>query len=470
MKHLLLLTFLFTNINPSCRNKDLSAVVPLLQKTRYQGCPLEESTKSAGLARNVRAQCKQDSESFHYRISWEAPEQTTVPVTKYRVYITYESFERACFQVSSKERVFIFNRAKGLVFGCVFYFSITPQPISLADDVSQTFLTHAPSCPVGVQLLPLPNIFVTPASTFFFVASFKLEPIPKANISWYFSPDKVHCTNPKIVVNGKRSVSLSKDNMMLKVGKVEKQHIGCYVVVATNEINGKHQQYGYLNLNMTYRLPSESEPYFRPAFRNSLFILLALLVLLIAVGIILQLGKNRPSATESIQLELKRDRVYISHCMDHDTDKPNLLKLVCAIESLGVDVIIDVCSVVDINDAGGILRWISLKLYNAEKIIIAASPHYLKQMNLYREKNALCDQKTHFELNLINQMINSKLKDTKDILILVCNGNEDEILLILPWKTCKVVSFPESFNFKTDSNFMSSIKEFLGGTNCYIHS
>ena len=80
----------FACIN-SCQSKDNYSVESNLQQTLRQNCFLEEGSKGAGPARNIRAQCEQTYDSFQYRISWLKPEDLSVAVTMYRVLVTYET-------------------------------------------------------------------------------------------------------------------------------------------------------------------------------------------------------------------------------------------------------------------------------------------------------------------------------------------------------------------------------------------
>ena len=78
------------SINSHCLRRDLYNAEALLQKTRSEGCHLQESTHGAGSVHNVQANCMQSKDlggSFFYNITWSHLKQNKTPITKYCVYI-----------------------------------------------------------------------------------------------------------------------------------------------------------------------------------------------------------------------------------------------------------------------------------------------------------------------------------------------------------------------------------------------
>jgi len=235
-------------IDLHCISNSRKALIKATRR-KHHSCRLTESKTGvgAGAARNINAKCHYTSpDDFHYVLSWSPPAPTRAPVTKYRVRIWFETYQRhICFQVPASQRELIFNQSMGLSYGCPFSFSVVAQPIAYTDNIHYTDTKMISGCPISPKLKPLPNMILQPGSNFSFLASFKEDPIPHAKVKWFFSPDKVNCSTYRRIEQN--NVIVSEDTRVLSVNHATNENIGCYIAVASNGIDGKSYRRGYLD-------------------------------------------------------------------------------------------------------------------------------------------------------------------------------------------------------------------------------
>lgn len=384
-----------------------------------------------------------------------------VPVVGYRVYVMYTPTQYACFQLPPTQYSFTFNTSVGLTYGCFFYYTVTPQPISLRDGNTNYPLHMVHGCPVGINLLPLPNVHIEPGASYSFTARFEEEPIPSARVVWYFSPDRKFCKNPQRVENSLYNVEFLQDNRVLKILSVSRQHVGCYVVTAENGVGRIQEQRGYLDLNITTTSSTNTrtnDQNMIAQVEGPLFATIAL-ILAVMAGVALTFTikwkrvarRRKKFEEETSEGKLLKRKVYISHCMEEEEERMLLLKFVSCLSGSGVDVVVDVCSTVEINNHGGIKRWITKQLLNCNKVLIIATPRYIRDA-----QTTLTDAKSKVqtEMNLIKAITNGELSKSIDLILLRCKG-VDKTDIIHPLDNLTSFDFPENFDVVHDDNLMS---------------
>ena len=126
---------------------------------------------------HVMSRCKRNEhpyDSYYRKISWSPPTTTDVNLLGYRVYVKYyRTRDFACFRLPPTATSFDFNSSVGFAPGCQFLYSVTPLPVSHVDTVSQSTLYLAQSCPVEINMEPLPNAYVQPLSVYKFTVIFE---------------------------------------------------------------------------------------------------------------------------------------------------------------------------------------------------------------------------------------------------------------------------------------------------------
>ena len=316
-----------------------------------------------------------------------------------------------------------------------------------------------PQDPPGPKKVISPGYFfwVQIDSTIIPVHYFIQVPVPAANITWYFSSDRTSCRNPRPMQEDIHQVELSKDDTMLTIPQTSPQHVGCYIVVADNGIGGPRTQRGYLFLNETATVTPTKSPI--SDVEIGLFASLAcLLAILLVIGFVLTRKQNTASH-ETIQVEKpSRTRVYVSHCME---DEVVLLNFVNSMESCGFEVVLDICNVVEINNSGGISRWVQMNMRSAERIIIIATPRFLSELQTdtcCRSENELA-KKIQLEMKLIGDMLNEDLMISSKITVLLRNVQECE--LVYPLNNFKTAPFPENRSKTQCFNFESVVDTLL---------
>ena len=80
--------------------------------------------------------------------------KTNVTVLGYRVYIMYGTDGiyggfHGCFQLPPTTRSFRFDRSNGFQDGCMFQYSVTPQPVTRFDLITMTTMTRVQGCPLS---------------------------------------------------------------------------------------------------------------------------------------------------------------------------------------------------------------------------------------------------------------------------------------------------------------------------------
>ena len=443
---------LMKTVDLDCGHRDIAMVRKILKKNRGPDCRLVKTDIGLPAAGHVTSRCRRDEHLYYREISWKpTPPTADINLLGYRVYVKYyKTGDFACFRLPPSATSFDFNKSVGFAPGCRFLYSVTPLPISHVDTVSQSTLYLAQSCPVEIKIEPLPNAYVQPFSTYKFTAIFEEVPTPAANITWYFSSDRTSCTNPRPIQEDIHQVELSKDDTVLTILRSSRQHVGCYIVVADNGIGGPRLQRGYLYLNETtlMRMPAK-DPI--SDVEIGLFAFLAcLMAVLLMAGFILTRKQNTPTQG-TLQVEKpSRSRVYISHCME---EKDILLNFLNSMESCGFDVILDICNLVEINNSGGILRWIQMNMATADKIIIIATSRLLSELQTSTHCENELSKKLRLEMKLLTDMYNEDMVRSSKITVLLWNVKENE--LVLPLKNFKTVSFTENriktqfFNFES---------------------
>ena len=233
---------------------------------------------------------------------------------------------------------------------------------------------------------------------------------------------------------------------MLNIQKVAVRHIGCYVVTIDNGVGPRRTQRGYLDITPTQHNHS-SEREFHVEIGLPLLISLGILVVLL-VSLVLgahRWGKlHRTSSTISNVTEnLLKKNIYISHCVREARHKKLLLEFASALSSSNTNVTIDICNLVDVNNTGGLQRWMRSKIENADTIIIIVTPSYMEELQMMSNQQPYAPPlKVCAELKLIEQV-------KKEVLV-VCLDVEDVPTKL---KHFKKVQFPHAINLVQNPDF-----------------
>ena len=271
-------------------------------KLRSRHCRLEESSNGAGAGpvTNVAAKCHYNSpDDFYYKLSWSQPTNGAQPVTKYHIKIWYGGYQNyACFQVPSSQRNFVFNQSMGLQPRCSVKFSVIAQPIVRVAGAHYSNIISLSGCLISPKPDPLPNVHVQPGSNFSFVAVFPEEPVPRASIDWYYSPDIKRCSTVRRIQHD--NVVVSEDGRILHVVGVGQINVGCYLLVARNGIDEEVLQRGHLNLK-----PSNEElPTNRCGFLVVLFGCVTASMMVLVLFLLILLYKTRQKCEDSVRMTL----------------------------------------------------------------------------------------------------------------------------------------------------------------------
>ena len=436
--------------------------------TNYRQCLLEKSTNGVGAAMvtDIEAKCHYNShKDFYYELTWKYPESMGAPVSRFRVKINYRSSRYICFQVPASQRKFRFYPSMGLVYRAGFEFYITAQPIRRVNGLLFQNSLEVWGCPVAPILLPLPNANVAAGTDFSFFASFRFEPIPNVSVSWYFSPDIVHCTNQSVVdVQHRNNVLISRDMSELTILNAGEEDVGCYVVIAHNGIGGISKQRGYLGLNT-----SASTTWVQSNLDGNEMIyapFLASLLLLITIIILLVMQRRRRTIRNENTEALLMKTVYVSHCMERQDEIVCLTRFLAALKRVGINVIVDILKQVEIHNAGGFSRWIPMNMERADKILVLLTPEYISAITTSKisidNNQSENIQKIHSEINFVNNLLLYKEvhEDTNHVVVVKKDVEKTElrsrVLDCRQW-----YKFPKKADLENDPHFKSIVNIIL---------
>ena len=433
-------------------------------------CLLEPSQTgvAAGTARNVQGQCRYEEKSkeYYYEITWEPPAPSPTPVSEYLIKILYWSDWMICYRVAPTQHRLIFNETTVLDNWCYFSFSVTPQPIVFTNGVFKDVDRFPALCPVPLELDPLPNVLVHVGSNVSFRASFKQEPSSRPQITWYFSPDKINCQNPRLINETDTNLVLSPDRTLLRIVDVGAGNKGCYVVSAKTVWDGRvHEQRGYVDINIT----STSLFYAREEgllahYEKPFFAALAGVMVLLTIVLIISIytrkhhlqrtlqknihnHNNHNNRTTTTQV-LLRKKLYISHCMDSPTDAKCLANFSEALTAAcGMEVVVDVCSTLEVSDMGGMAMWIPAKMAEVDRVVMVVTPRYLAALQSDKmgedggAEGDVC--KVHSEANYASNIVFSSISQSRNVIVLRKCVKTDDVPNML--KSYRLLEFPSRF-------------------------
>ena len=298
-------------------------------------------------------------QNFYYQISWQHPKPTGTRVLRYRIKITYHLDVFVCFQVPAHQTTFMFNESMGLLYGCIFNVYVTAQPVSHASGSNIVKSIQVFGCPVPPKLLPLPNIVVQLGRPHSFTAIFKYDPVPTPVLNWYFSPERVYCRNESLISRDREGVFISENRHTLTIRRVSRNDLGCYIVKADNGIGRVVHQRGYINIDhnknkLFQRLVPSKTQQTTDEYQGPLFGSLAgiMIFLLFCIFFLKCYKRSRFNVSKTPPDDYSFVRkVYLSHCAESRQEKHALSQFVCALKKFGIDVIVDVFSQVNINQA-----------------------------------------------------------------------------------------------------------------------
>ena len=432
-----------------------------------QDCALNYTTTTpAGKVRNMRLQCRYNSyrEHYFYEFMWDPPKSNSV--LRYR-FSTYVGSVHRCFQLPNTRRKFRFNESVGFLTGKPFKYTMVSQPVKRQEDGTISVeMMDAPACPMEPQLEPLQNIVVRQGQNVSFKCEFENPPFPPPRITWYFSSDKVACNKKQEIKNRQswveKGLALSKDKRTLHVLEASKAHVGCYTLQASNGMGDPQVEKGYLDLNMSTIIDPKKKPFWEAV--GPLFGLLVGTVVLVVAAFVIVMYKclNTPKFRE-VAMPLKPDssmpsnrKVYISHCAVDEPERVALAQFASMIKSWMFEVVIDVCSEVQITDAGGFSRWIPLNMKSADKVIVVITPSYLDAVQSNsRDMHSMSKdvRKVNSEYNYITNILYNDLHFSKKVLIVAKGVKPSEFPFL--FKNKFFIEFPEKLDVDTDMHFRS---------------
>merc|ERR1711962_623478 len=130
-----------------------------------------------------------------------------------------------------------------------------------------------------------------------------------------------------------------------------------------------------------------------------------------------------------------------------------LARFAGAIKSSGFDVILDICSEVEISNAGGISQWIPRNIKLAEKILLVLTPRYLSALHpnirheIYEEAEFTADVcKVNSETNYIHNLVYNDTCSSKNVLLIRKDVHLSEIPSDL--QNYHSLEFPDKFEQK----------------------
>lgn len=434
-------------------------------KKKYHNCTLQrtknDSIPDAGIPRNIRAECKYNRyiETFYYELHWDHPTPTQTPLSRYRVYIRFlQSNRHLCFQLPPYQRKLDVNKTVGFEEKTDLEYSITAQPVLR---VHHDTMKKASACPISPRLKELGNKVVQKGQNFSFKCLFFEEPVPKPMINWFFSKDKTNCKKRDQIMNGEDKI-LSKNKRVLKIIDAKKEHAGCYVITAKNWFGDTVEKRGYLDVNETQVVPPNENGNFWKTL-GPLFGLILGTTAVIVVPFMLIMYKcfwnpsHKPLISSRLDAHLKT-KVYISHCSEDEKEKLVIAKFANIIKTYCIDVILDVCSAVQIDLEGGFSQWIPHNMNIADKVMVILTPSYVEALK-HKPKDGLdinesiC--KVHSEYNHINNILYNDLHYSKKVLLISKGVLPCDFPYVFKNKFFR--KFPEKLDIDHDLDFRSII-------------
>ena len=130
------------------------------------------------------------TEDYYYEFIWKAPtpshNKSITKVSRYSLIIKYGQ-QKHCFQLSSRDRKFVFNKALGFEQRVPYQYALTAEPVPHAQNL---FTFHQGcGCPCKPEIMPLQDRMVPKGSNVTFQCMFEYPPFPDAEIMWKFSRD-----------------------------------------------------------------------------------------------------------------------------------------------------------------------------------------------------------------------------------------------------------------------------------------
>ena len=171
-------------------------------------------------------------------------------LSRYQIVLYSGRNFRFCLRTPHNETRLRFDRSHGFAEECYYRFAVSPQPIARKSGlIFRRMLYDAPSCPIPPMLAPLPYITAKPGTEVRFRCRFEETPVPKADIRWYFSPDKRTCSERKLLSGHEVGVSIRDEGHVLLIESAHAQHEGCYFVTAHNGVDeGVQEERGFLDV------------------------------------------------------------------------------------------------------------------------------------------------------------------------------------------------------------------------------
>ena len=408
-----MLLFLMLMFAMSLEFADLHCAVT---KTRsiYKGnrkdCRLEirRTGVGAGVVRNLTGKCATDNHSkrdFSYQLSWMSPADNKTAVSNYLIRIRYSNIHRICFKLPASQTTFLFNKSVGLVHGCKFMVTITALPVVFREMSFHQHTLQVESCPLAPKMSPLLNIASQLHSVYSFVVNFSQEPTQPITISWYHSSDHIFCRDKKLLTTQHRGFVFSSDRRTLTLSNISSKHVGCYVVIANNSLGYSSEVRGYLKINRTLFANSIPAQNFESEI---MFGALAVVMVLMAACLTLIVLKHRMAFTTHhgfAHESLFKKKVYLSHSIESAKERAKMMQFVNRLQGFNIDVIVDILSECEINNFGGLSRWIPERMKSADRIIIFLTSKFVEAMTPPTtdgdDKTGERRRKVHAELNYL---------------------------------------------------------------------
>lgn len=361
---------------------------------RTRNCKLAKTnTNPAGPVQNVNAFCQYspgNGGKYFYNITWNYSKTNLDAVlTSFRVLIKYKSPEKKfCFNISNLSTHFIFDETMGFLIDRSMWYAITAEPILLRARRKEVNMYKSEQCPGPVELEHLPNVAVEMHSNHSFQCKFSYNTFSKHGVFWYFTKDIQNCTKSRVLLkNITDKIEISNNNKTLKVVNASTEDIGCYVLVVVDGKGNQLEIKGYLNLKKKDLMVELFEEDY-----SVMIIIVSILSVLLVFVLLLIIKKTTPKLklfTRNFNSANKT--VYISHCLKK-AEGSCLSKLAMLLNDANINIIVDIYSIVAINNAGGIANWVTRCIDLADKILIIVDDQYLKVLESYRHDEKLNEE------------------------------------------------------------------------------
>ena len=319
-----------------------------------------------GTTITVSATCVDFQRSFGQRIRWD-DHNLHSELDDYCLVVRHENMTR--YHSANGERKYTFEQEAGLLY------DVIVVAISRSKQVLSKGSVKTSQCPGDVKVSPLPNTVVSEGEDFNFTVSYTGGPVK--DIRWYFSTDLAHCKD-RIVLND------CTGSEFCRINNLSKKNEGCYT--ARVEAQSTVEGVGFIHL---VKPPPEVKD------RNIILPALGGIIgsLLLIASIVLLRNKFLPSPLPHIPPVSASpvSSVYISHCCKSEDQRRRLLKFAHILQArYGIEVVLDLTSVVEVDKAGGMCQWLPQAMKRADRMVVVLTKSYVATLGGAGDDTDVC--------------------------------------------------------------------------------